>query len=128
MWGSVDFIEEIILYYSTCKKQFWVTPKFDKDTKSQGKRCAIGPFKQRSDGKIMYKENYMISFMERWFGEQYSNLPACFFCDDAIDNMCDRHRPFIIDPTILNFNFFFQFISNFQVKFHLPLIGYLELE
>jgi hypothetical protein len=48
MWGSVDIIEEIILNYSTCKKEFWVTPKFDKDTKAQGKRCIIGPFKQRS--------------------------------------------------------------------------------
>jgi len=48
VWGSVDIIEEIILYNSTCKKEFWVTPRFEKDTKAQGKRCIIGPFKQRS--------------------------------------------------------------------------------
>ena len=65
VWGSVDIIEEIILYYSTCKKEFWVTPKFDEDTKAQGKRCIIGPFKQRSNGKIMYKDKYMISLTER---------------------------------------------------------------
>jgi hypothetical protein len=65
VWGSVDIIEQIILYYSTCKKQLWVTPKFDKDTKAQEKRCAIGPFKQRFNGEIMYKENYMISLTER---------------------------------------------------------------
>ena len=65
VWGSVDIIEEIILYYSTCKKKFWVTPRFDKDTKAQGKRCIIGPFKQRSNGKIMYKDKYMISITER---------------------------------------------------------------
>jgi len=65
VWGSVEIIEEIILYYSTCKKEFWVTPKFEKDTKSQGKRCIIGPFKQRSNGKIMYKYKYMISLTER---------------------------------------------------------------
>ena len=63
--GSVYIIEEIILYYSTCKKEFWVTPKFDEDTKAQGKRCIIGPFKQRSNGKIIYKDNYMISLTER---------------------------------------------------------------
>jgi hypothetical protein len=63
--GSVDIIEEIILYYSTCKKEFWVTPKFDKDTKAQEKRCIIGSFKQRSNGKIMYKDKYMISLTER---------------------------------------------------------------
>jgi len=55
----------IILYYSTCKKEFWVTPKFYKDTKAQGKLCIIGPFKQRSNGKIMHKDKYMISLTER---------------------------------------------------------------
>ena len=108
VWGSVDIIEEIILYCSTCKKEFWVTPKFDKDIKAQGKRCIIGPLKQRSNGKIIYKDKYMISLTERtcscgnfmkhavcghilaytyrhtrldkecWFGEQYSNLPTEF--------------------------------------------------
>jgi hypothetical protein len=65
VWGSVDIIEEIILYNSTCKKEFWVTPKFDKDTEAQGKRCIIGPFKQRSNVKIMYKDKYMFSLTER---------------------------------------------------------------
>ena len=46
--GRCSIIHQAGQTQTDCKKEFWVTPRFDKDTKAQGKRCIIGPFKQRS--------------------------------------------------------------------------------
>lgn len=66
VFGSVDIICTMIVYYSSHKKTFHITPKFDKDIKIYAKKCSIAKYTKISGDIFSYKDKFNINIRKRW--------------------------------------------------------------
>jgi len=108
VYGSVNVIKQMIIYYSTHKKVFQTTPRFNVNTHNRGKKLSFFEFKKVDRDTVLHRGKWLINkrkhtcncrfflkyaicshilgFMyknpkvdaEAWFGDKYNNRATDF--------------------------------------------------